>query len=236
MKTLIKFLLNLILRQFNLEIVSKDRQQINYSFDFDYQKYFGSFKNIIIFDVGANTGQSINRFRSIFINSTIHSFEPDLLAYEQMKLKYSKFKNIIFNNVALGDKKFSKEINIYSQSTDNSFKNKKNDTPIRKDLVNVVKLDDYIAENKIEKIHILKIDTQSYNKEILDGAKLSLDQGKFDLIEIEINLGEYYDYRNSFYEVEKYLSNYYLAGINKSGSTLNNEKFYLDVFYLKKKL
>ena len=42
-----------------------------------------------------------------------------------MKLNYSKFKNIIFNNIALGDKKFSKEINIYSQSTDNSFKNKK---------------------------------------------------------------------------------------------------------------
>ena len=79
-------------------------------------------------------------------------------------------------------------------------------------MVNVVKLDDYIAENKIEKINILKIDTQSYNKEILEGAKLSLDQGKFDLIEIEINLGEYYDYRNSFHEVEKYLSNYFLAG------------------------
>ena len=78
MKIYFKFLLNYILRLFDLEIVSKDRQKIAYSFDFDYQKFFGSLKNITIFDIGANKGQSINRFRSLFINSMIHSFEPDL--------------------------------------------------------------------------------------------------------------------------------------------------------------
>ena len=32
--------------------------------------------NPIIFDVGANKGQSIRRFKNIFPKSTIHSFEP----------------------------------------------------------------------------------------------------------------------------------------------------------------
>ena len=235
MKIYFKFLLNYILRLFDLEIVTRDRQKIAYSFDFDYQKFFGSLKNITIFDIGANKGQSVNRFKSLFINSMIHSFEPDLNAFNEMKSKYSNLKNVFFKNAAVGNEKKSKEINIYKHSTDNSFKNKIDENPIRKEIVNVIKLDDYIIENKIKKIHILKIDTQSYIEEILEGAKISLDQGKYDLIEIEMNLGEYYDHKESFIKIEKYLTKYYLAGINKSGSILGDKKFYLDVFYLKKK-
>ena len=40
--------------------------------------------------------------------------------------------------------------------------------------------------------------------------------------------------KNSFFEIENFLQNYQLAGINKSGSILNDKKFYLDVYYLKK--
>ena len=97
MKTIFKFYLNLILRFFGLEIVSKDRQKISYSFDFDYQKYFGAHKKVLILDIGANKGQSINRFRSIFKNSTIHSFEPDPVSFDIMK-KIWKIKKCIFNS------------------------------------------------------------------------------------------------------------------------------------------
>jgi len=40
------------------------------------QTYKDNIKNPIIFDVGANEGQSIKRFKSIFPKSIIHSFEP----------------------------------------------------------------------------------------------------------------------------------------------------------------
>jgi len=46
-------------------------------------------------------------------------------------------------------------------------------------------------------------------------------------------LGNYYNKKNSFYEIEKYLKNYKLAGINKGGSIIDNEKFYLDVYYVR---
>ena len=38
--------------------------------------------NPIIFDVGANEGQSIERFQNLFPESFIHSFEPDISVFK----------------------------------------------------------------------------------------------------------------------------------------------------------
>ena len=233
MKILIKFFLNLFLRIFNLEIVSKNRQKIFYSFDFDYQKKFGAFNEITIFDVGANKGQSINRFRSIFKNSIIHSFEPDKECYEILLNKFDGKDKLFINDTALSNNFEEKEFNIYENSTDNSFYKKTNDKVINKIIVKTQTLDDYINKNNIKNIDILKIDTQSFNKEVIEGAQNSLNKRIIDILEIEVNLGNYYNKKNTFYEIEKYLKNYKLAGINKGGSIIDNEKFYLDVYYVR---
>ena len=53
-------------------------------------------------------------------------------------------------------------------------------------------MDDYIKDKNIEKINILKIDTQSYNKEVIEGLKKTFSEKRVDIIEIEINLGQNY--------------------------------------------
>ena len=52
-------------------------------------------KDSIILDIGANKGQSIDRFLGIFKNPTIHSFEPIKSEFDIMKKKFQKFDNII---------------------------------------------------------------------------------------------------------------------------------------------
>ena len=59
--------------------------------------------NPVIFDVGANQGQSIERFRKIFPKSIIHSFEPIKKEFEMLRNKYNKDENIKINNHAIGD-------------------------------------------------------------------------------------------------------------------------------------
>jgi FkbM family methyltransferase len=234
MKTILKFYLNSFLRLFDLEINSRDRQKISYSFDFDFVKYFGDHNNITIFDVGANKGQSINRFKSIFKNSIIHSFEPDRNCCEIIKKNYKNDKDIFINQVAASNLNEKKKLNYYYQSTDNSFFKKNNDDIIKSEQVETIKLDDYIKDRNIERVHILKIDTQSFNKEVIEGAKKTLIEKKIDIIEIEMNLGEYYEKKNNFTEIESFLQNYKLAGLNKGGSLINDKNFYLDVYYMKK--
>ena len=71
-----KKLIRSILNKFSIEIKRKNPElKNNLSFDDIYKIKIN--KNPIIFDVGANKGQSIERFKKIFPNAEIHSFEPN---------------------------------------------------------------------------------------------------------------------------------------------------------------
>ena len=66
---------------------------------------YTSFKNLIIFDVGANEGETIDFFLSLFKNPTIYSFEPEMKSYKKLLKKYEKNKAINLFNFAFGNKK-----------------------------------------------------------------------------------------------------------------------------------
>ena len=51
-------------------------------------------KNPLIMDVGANKGQSIKRFKDLFDNPIIHSFEPIQEEFEKIRDKHNFDKNI----------------------------------------------------------------------------------------------------------------------------------------------
>ena len=68
---------------------SIDKKYKKLSFN-DIHKAIIDKDNPIIFDVGANKGQSIRRFKNIFPKSTIHAFEP--IKEEFVKLQ-EEFKN-----------------------------------------------------------------------------------------------------------------------------------------------
>ena len=77
--------------------------------------------NPIIFDVGANKGQSIRRFRNIFPKSTIHAFEPINLEFVKLQDEFKNDKNIFLNNFALGDSIDEKKFNIMASTGHSSF-------------------------------------------------------------------------------------------------------------------
>ena len=59
--------------------------------------YLFNFKknNIVIFDCGAGEGDSILRFKKLFPNSFIHSFD---VFFENLQIKYKDRNDIIINN------------------------------------------------------------------------------------------------------------------------------------------
>ena len=68
-------------------------------------------KNPVIFDIGANKGQTIEFFLKIFKRPKIYSFEPLKDVYKILEQKYITNKNINLKNVAI-DKKNIKKKNI----------------------------------------------------------------------------------------------------------------------------
>ena len=57
----------------------------------------------VIFDVGANTGQSIDLFKKGFFCPVIYSFEPDEECFKSLNSKYLEDKKVCLFNIALGD-------------------------------------------------------------------------------------------------------------------------------------
>jgi FkbM family methyltransferase len=143
--------------------------------------------NPIIFDVGGNQGQSIEKYLKIFDKPIIHSFEPIKNEFDIMFSKFKNMKNIFLNNFALGDKTEEKEFNVTAKSDNSSFnkinlgtdwlkvRSKQYNTSeegyvksVQK--VNVIKLDDYCKDNNIGVIDLVKIDTQGYEDKVLEGG------------------------------------------------------------------
>ena len=149
-----------------------------------------TFHPVIIIDIGANRGQSIERFKKIFVNPIIHSFEPVKSEFDFMYKKFKNDKNIFLNNFALEDKKEDKLLNVSLNTGNSSFnkinkdtawikiKSKKHNTSpqdyvFESQIVAVDTLDNYYIYNKINKIHLLKIDTEGYADNVLIGSSNS---------------------------------------------------------------
>jgi FkbM family methyltransferase len=56
----------------------------------------------VVFDVGANLGQSVAIFRQLLPDSTLHSFEPGRKAFRELKAVSHGLRNVHLINAAVG--------------------------------------------------------------------------------------------------------------------------------------
>jgi len=242
---------------FGYEIISSKYKDFYSAQDLDkiYKKLFND-ANLVIFDVGANIGQSIDRFRKIFPQSIIHCFEPIKENYLYIKKNYSQQK-IFTNNLAMGDQIGKKKFFINVKSGTSSFypinkkskwaKIRSNEKSVTIDEftkseeeVEVMTVDKYCENNNIKKIDILKIDVQGYENKVLEGAINTIKNGLINTMEIEMNFSDHYEKKLSFYDIEKLLvpNGYELCAIKNTGWYFLDDSttWFLDCVYKNKKL
>ena len=209
----------------------------------------------LILDVGANKGQTIRRFLDLFDNPTIHAFEPVEEAIQKIRENYSTHRNIFINNHALGDKRETKNFNISHRTENSTFHQFNSNTKWLKtrsrqynvgvneyvkkvEKVNIGTIDDYVAKNKIEKIDILKMDTEGYEDKVLSGAINTLRENKIKIVLTELAFDNVRDKYLSFSDLEKYLlpNNYRLVGIDlENNNLISGLVFFAEVMYFNKK-
>lgn len=168
-----------------------------------------------IFDIGANTGQFAKSLREAGYLGRIISFEPLSDAHEKLRNFAESDPNwFIHPATALGNAVGDIEINISGNSVSSSLlnmtENHLNAAPeshyIAKEFCKIQTLDSIAPEytNQLNRV-FLKIDTQGYEWEVLDGAcKLMQDvQG----ILIEVSLVELYQGQKLWKEMINRLEN-----------------------------
>ena len=152
--------------------------------------------SLVAIDIGTHKGETIDFFLDNFNVTQIYCCEPNSEIFSELnkKKKYHNDKIKLFN-LALGQQNEEKQLSIlkdsssstFNQFNENSnyFKRKKkilnyfsntNEYVAKKKLVKVLKTSDFINENLIKNIDVLKIDTEGYEFNILKG--LNIDQFK----------------------------------------------------------
>lgn len=135
-----------------------------------------------VLDVGANVGQYSTRLRTLGFSGLIHSFEPLPDAFRQLSaVARSDDKWNVYNH-ALGNDNASVEINQSANSYSSSILDMEathlevapQSKVVSQVTIEVKRLDDVIHNMTIDSEVFLKVDTQGYEKHVLDGAESSL--------------------------------------------------------------
>ena len=173
-----------------------------------------NYKIDTLLDIGANAGQYASNMRELGYVKKIISFEPLASAFGQLKRKSKHDNNWILNNYALGDEDGKTIINVSGNSVSSSILNilpmhvqsAPDSKYLAKDDIQIKKLDSIfdLFYNEGDSV-MMKIDTQGYEKNVLDGANESLK--KIKIIQLEMSVVPLYENEMLINDMINYLDN-----------------------------
>jgi FkbM family methyltransferase len=132
-------------------------------------------KNSIIFDLGANVGYYSAIFSFYSPKGKIFAFEPSYKNFNFLRLNLKNHSNIYLSDNAVSNFTGEKQAIIHS----------KWNVETEERLFKFIKLDDFIVQNKIYHIDLIKIDIDGYELEALQGMNYILKKiNPYILIEI----------------------------------------------------
>jgi len=162
----------------------------------------------MLFDIGANTGQTIAEFRKRFDKPIIHAFEPSPSTYAKLTAQTNGTPDLYVRNFALGATNDQRVLLENSIPTLTSF------LPpgeacwgevVNQTHVEVHSLDSYCGDRAITHIDVLKSDTQGFDLEVLKGGIGLLTEHRVHLVFTELNFCQIYQGMARFEEIYFFL-------------------------------
>lgn len=147
----------------------------------------------IIFDVGANMGDYASLVKDICPTAEVYCFEPHPETFEKLSKKAERYGFKAFNvgcsneNTKLhlydyAESSVTSHASLYKEVIENIHKSNS-----RAFMVDIIRLDDFVAEHNVEEIYLLKIDTEGHELKVLEGIQSYLSSRKVKAIHFEFN-------------------------------------------------
>ncbi|HXJ03142.1 MAG TPA: FkbM family methyltransferase [Micropepsaceae bacterium] len=152
---------------------------------------------VIVFDIGANEGDFTGVLLPSLPQAEFHLFEPNPPTFARLKSRYGEHSRIHLNACGVGDKpgkailydfksgKGSERASLIAETFSTILHHDSSNLHAAE--VPVATLDDYCRDRGIGHIHFLKIDTEGFERFVLEGASECLQQGRVDIIQLEMN-------------------------------------------------
>lgn len=195
MKALIKSFFNL----FGLDVVRR-RRFAHGELD-SVQAFLAALElrpGAICFDVGANTGQTLDALIDSGRDLEIHAFEPGDQPFAELQEKYGSNPRVRLVKSGVSSKSGTQKLFVNALSKLNSLhatneaSEFKQGEVIGEETITLVSLDEYCESNGIDLIDVLKIDVQGHEPEVIEGARRLVSERKIDWIIAEIQFGDFY--------------------------------------------
>jgi FkbM family methyltransferase len=165
----------------------------------------------VVFDVGANRGQTLEYLYPYFTNAHFYCFEPDPQTYFYLERAAKTLDRVNTFNLALGPSNGQRT--LYANEASEGSSLLKVSTTISQTTapgwlrkhaekeVTVMSLDCFCRKHEIKTIDLLKIDTQGFEGQVLRGASEMLGQKGIRLVFCEVLFSEYYEEQDYFDDV-----------------------------------
>lgn len=151
--------------------------------------------NLIVFDVGANKGDYSIAIKNEFPLAHIYAFEPHPKTFNEL-VSASNMYGFKAYNYGLGDK--AEQLLLYDHKSDEMQGTQHASIYLeviegfhkgnaQQFMVGINTLDKFIEYNKINKIDLLKVDTEGNELNVLKGAEVALRSNIIDIIHFEFN-------------------------------------------------
>jgi FkbM family methyltransferase len=173
----------------------------------------------VVFDVGANIGQSAQSYRKNCTGSKIYCFEPVEETFQQLLRTVQGYDNILSFKLALSAAKGTGMMVLEGNSDLffllNTYRNGQVNGGARLEEVNLETVDEFCAEHQIDCINLLKIDTEGGDFDVLKGAGDMLSRHQIDVVQVEAGMNSKnkrhvpFDIFSKFFEQR----HYFLFGI-----------------------
>jgi FkbM family methyltransferase len=146
---------------------------------YDVQRFAGTRNLQIVFDVGANIGQTACGLIQYLPNAQIFCVEPVAATMQQLKQRYAHQRNIRFVQLAFGSRRERIGIRLHRNSELNTLIQRQScgsDLTEETETVTIETLDNFCRDNAIDCIDLLKLDVQGWELEVLRGANSLLSR------------------------------------------------------------
>jgi FkbM family methyltransferase len=166
-------------------------------------------KQLTVFDIGANVGDYtqilIHYSQKFFKEMNVHLFEPMPHTFEKLKSRFVNSKGLIYNNCGASDENSNRD--IYFDHNESALASLYDRLAVKLDKkipIKLIRLEDYITEQKVGKINLIKLDVEGHEFSALNGMGKYLNGHFIDFIQFEYG-GTYIDSRTYLNDMFKLL-------------------------------
>jgi FkbM family methyltransferase len=142
----------------------------------------------ILLDVGANRGDwtaQALRLTQASKEVHVHAFEPSLATRSMLAARFAESVAVTVHPYALSET--VGEATFYSKEVGAGTNSLSPLSGLNTEVVKLITIDRFFQHSRIEKVSLVKIDTEGFDLHVLRGAEESLYEGRIAVIQFEYN-------------------------------------------------